>query len=176
MERIMIVCPDCGHENILGADECEECRQSLSQLSSSVPASDIERSLLKDSIHVLAPRRPLTVTPTTPIGDVLHILVDESIGCVLVVEDEQIVGIFSERDALMRLNVSATELMDKPVSQFMTPSPETLEESDKIAFALHKMDLGGYRHVPILAGGKVTGVISIRDILRYLTEHVSVEN
>lgn len=176
MERIMIVCPDCGHENILGADECEECRQSLSQLSSSAPASDIERSLLEDSIHVLAPRRPLTVEPNTPVGDVLHILVDESIGCVLVVDDEQIVGIFSERDALMRLNVSASELMDKPVSQFMTPSPETLEESDKIAFALHKMDLGGYRHVPILSGGKVTGVISIRDILRYLTEHVSVES
>ncbi len=169
----MIICPDCGHENILGADECEDCRQPLSSLSKPVPSSDIERSLLKDSISVLAPATPLTVAPATPIGEVLRTLVDHSIGCVLVVEDDQVVGIFSERDALMRLNVNANQLLDKPVAQFMTPAPETLETTDKLAFALHKMDLGGYRHVPILTDGKVTGVISIRDILRYLTNHVA---
>ena len=55
----------------------------------------------------------------------------------------------------------------------MTADPVTLETSDKIAFALHKMNVGGYRHVPILFDGKLAGVISIRDILRYLTERIA---
>jgi CBS domain-containing protein len=172
----MIICPDCGHENIAGADTCEECEQPLSPLSKPTPASDIERGLLEDSIEVLSPRRPLTVSPDMPVGEVLQILVKNSIGCVLVVQGDEVIGIFSERDALMRLNVDAAELFDQPVSQFMTPSPETLEATDKIAFALHKMDLGGYRHVPILKQGKVCGVISIRDILRYMTDNVAAQS
>jgi CBS domain-containing protein len=171
----MIVCPDCGHENIAGADTCEECQQPLSPFGRQAPRSDIERGLLEDSIEVLTPKRPLTVSPDTPVGDVLQTLVQKSIGCVLVVEKDEVIGIFSERDALMRLNVDAADLFENPVSQFMTPSPETLQASDKIAFALHKMDLGGYRHIPILKDGKVNGVISVRDILRYMTRNVTAK-
>ncbi|HEY4723449.1 MAG TPA: CBS domain-containing protein, partial [Anaerolineae bacterium] len=71
------------------------------------------------------------------------------------------------------LNVDAAKFADRPISQFMTPKPITLETNDKIAFALHKMNIGGYRHLPILFGGKLAGVISIRDILRYLTERIA---
>jgi CBS domain-containing protein len=49
----------------------------------------------------------------------------------------------------------------------------TLETNDRIAFALHKMNVGGYRHIPILFDGKLAGVISIRDILRYLTDRIA---
>ena len=81
-------------------------------------------------------------------------------------------GIFSERDALVRLNVRATELGHLPVSQFMTPAPETIDEEAEIAFALQKMDVGGYRHLPVVDGGRVTGIISIRDILQYISAHL----
>jgi CBS domain-containing protein len=101
-------------------------------------------------------------------------MVNETIGCVMVVDGEQLVGIFSERDALMKLNVDAAKFFTKPISQFMTQRPVTLETSDKIAFALQKMNVGGYRHLPILFDGKLAGVISIRDILRYLTERIAV--
>jgi CBS domain-containing protein len=100
-------------------------------------------------------------------------MVGQTIGCVMVVDDDRLVGIFSERDALMKLNVEAQRFMDRPISQYMTPHPVTLETSDKIAFALHKMDLGHYRHLPILFKGRLAGVISIRDILRYLTERIA---
>jgi len=56
----------------------------------------------------------------------------------------------------------------------MTHEPVTLEAKDKIAFALHKMHVGGYRHLPIMTDGKLTGVISIRDILNYLAERIGV--
>ena len=54
----------------------------------------------------------------------------------------------------------------------MTTSPKTLEATDKIAFALHRMDLGGFRHIPVVSGGKPIGIISIREILRYISDRL----
>jgi CBS domain-containing protein len=170
----MIICPYCDAENMEGADTCVDCEASLTDLSIRVPASGVEADLLRDRIERLWPKTPSTVSPNTPVGDVLKKMVDETIGCVMVVEGDKLVGIFSERDALMKLNTDAAKFMSRPISQFMTPSPVTLETSDKIAFALQKMNVGGYRHIPILFAGKLAGVISIRDILRYLTERIGV--
>jgi CBS domain-containing protein len=56
------------------------------------------------------------------------------------------------------------------VEEFMTPNPQTLTPDAKIAFAIQRMDQGGYRHLPIVdAQGTPIGVISVRDILAYLT-------
>jgi CBS domain-containing protein len=169
----VIICPYCDAENIEGADECDECGEALSYLSVRVPASSVEGDLLRDRIERLWPKSPSTVTPDTPVGTVLKKMVDERIGCVMIAKGGKLAGIFSERDALMKLNTDAARFFDRPISQFMTPDPVTLETNDKIAFALHKMNVGGYRHIPILFGGKLVGVISIRDILRYLTERIA---
>jgi CBS domain-containing protein len=169
----MIVCPYCQAENIEGADECVECYESLTDLSVRIPASSVEADLLRDRIERLWPKSPSTVSPDTSVGQVLKTMVDERIGCVMIVDRGKLAGIFSERDALMKLNTDAARFLDRPISQFMTPGPVTLETNDKIAFALHKMNVGGYRHIPILFDGKLAGVISIRDILRYLTERIA---
>jgi len=169
----MIVCPYCQAENIEGTDECVECNEPLSDMSVRVPASSVEADLMRDRIERLWPKSPSTVSPETPVGEVLKKMVGETIGCVMIVEAGKLVGIFSERDALMKLNTDAARYFDRPIAQFMTPDPVTLETNDLIAFALHKMNVGGYRHVPILFNGKLAGVISIRDILRYLTERIA---
>lgn len=169
----VILCPDCDAENIEGADHCQACGAALTDLSVRVPSTSVEADLLRDRIERLWPKSPSTVTSETSVADVLKKMVDEAIGCVMVVDSSKLVGIFSERDALMKLNTDAPKLLDRPISQFMTPQPDTLETNDKIAFALHKMNVGGYRHVPILFDGKLAGVISIRDILSYLTERIA---
>ena len=166
----MVICPDCGYENIEGVDECASCQQSLTPLSKHQPATSLEKGLTQDPIAVLAPRSPVSVSSDEPVGEVLNLMIAKRIGCVLVIDENQLVGIFSERDALLRLNVQSEQLRDRPVKEFMTESPGTLEMDDKIAFAVHKMAVGGYRHVPILTDGRPTGIISIRDILRYATE------
>jgi len=166
----MANCPACGYENIDGVDTCERCESPMAFLSKPQPKSWIERSILKDQIAALCPRKPLIVSPATPVADVLKIMVEKKIGCVLIVENEKASGIFSERDALMRLGADYAALTSRPISDFMTPNPETVMLNDRIAFALHKMDLGGYRHIPVLDEGKVVGVISVRDILRYIAE------
>jgi CBS domain-containing protein len=170
----MIICPYCSAENIPGVDQCESCGQSLSDVHLEAPSSEIEQSLLNDHIRILNPKTPFAVTPDTAIGSVLKQMVEKGIGCVMVADGQIPVGIFSERDALLKLNTEAAELAEHPVSEFMTANPEMLEDSAKIAFAVQRMDLGGYRHVPIVSeDGTMKGVISVRDILRYLTERMT---
>ncbi len=168
----MTLCPFCGHQNLPGADECDECRHSLTHLSRPRPRSEAEKRIVTDRIRALQPRPPLVVNPSTQVSDVLDLLVRERIGCVVVADQGRPLGIFSERDALMRLGTRYEGLLDRPISEFMTPSPETLSPDDKIAYALHRMDLGGFRHIPLVLDGQVMGVISVRDILRYVTQQV----
>ncbi len=172
----MTVCPDCGFENIEGSDACEQCEQPLSTLSKPRAKNALEKGIAKDRIGKLNPREPLVVEADATISWVLKLLYDHAVGCAVVISKERVpVGIFSERDALMRLGVNAKAMAQRPVTDFMTSSPETLEESDKIAYALHRMDLGGFRHVPVMSEGRVSGVISVRDVLKYVSDHLSLE-
>ncbi len=167
----MVICPFCKEENIDGVDECEECQQPLGFLSKPRTSSRVAHSLIKDRVHMLGPRPPLSVDGTTPVRDVLQLMVKRAIGCVVVQDSGQMVGIFTERDALLRLNTEFAALAARPVRDFMTAGPETIDADAPIAFALHKMDIGGYRHLPVMAAdGTVTGIISVRDIMRYITE------
>ena len=170
----MILCPYCSCENIEGVDVCEECGQPLSDTHLAPPGTAVERSMLRDRIGVLVPKRPITVAPTTAVGEVLKLMVKNRIGCVVVAEGDRPVGIFSERDALRKLNARAGELGAHPVSEFMTPNPQTLVADAKIAFAVQRMDLGGYRHLPVVGQqGELVGIISARDIIRHLTDNLT---
>jgi CBS domain-containing protein len=171
----MITCPFCGSEILEGADICDDCQHSLTDMSIPQPTTPVEKGLMKDRIQTLEPKTPHTVSPETPVGEVLTSMMAESIGCVMIVQGDELLGIFSERDALMKLNAEVAQFAERPISAFMTTDPITLEARDRIAFALHKMHVGGYRHIPIMTKGKLTGVISIRDILGFLTEKMGVE-
>ena len=137
--------------------------------------TEFDKSLELDLVSVLAQRKHVVIKPDVPVGEVLNQLVGVGVGCAIVVDENgKVVGIFSERDALIKLNTEFADLKDKPISEFMTKNPETLQANSKIAFAVQRMDLGGYRHVPIVdAQGKLQGVISVRDILSYLTDRMA---
>lgn len=172
----MITCPSCGTETLEGAEDCPQCGNSLSQLYLPERTDSVERAVLKDRLSALTPRKAICVAPDCSVRDVIKLLVKHHIGSVVVTEADRIVGIFSERDALMKINDEAASLADRPVSEFMTPSPRTLVADAKVAFALKEMALGGYRHIPIVDDqGRVTGIISIRDVLRYLTEKMTAD-
>lgn len=167
----MPLCPLCDFDNIEGVDSCEQCGQPFSDSHLQSPKSAVERGLLVDRVVSLEPKALIAVSAKTTIRTVLKLLVDRQIGCVFIADEGAIVGVFSERDALLRLNTQASVLMDEPVSRFMTPNPQSLPETARIAYAVHQLDLGGYRHLPIVDDeGQAQGVISVRDILRYLTQ------
>ena len=171
---MLLPCPYCDHEVIEGADECDACGQPLTESHLPVPATAVERALLTDRVRLFQGRRPLTVAPTTPVREVLRLLSDNKVGCVLVEEGGKTVGIFTERDALLKLGEKAAELGSRPVSEFMTSKVESLPSSAKIAFAVHRMNNGGYRHVPVVnEQGQTVGIFSVRDILSYLTKKLA---
>ncbi|MEM6798650.1 MAG: CBS domain-containing protein [Planctomycetota bacterium] len=170
----MQVCPYCGVEVLAGVDICDECHQPLTDLSVRVPAMSVEADLMRDTVSQIPTHPPVTFSPSATVREVLAAMIDQRIGCVLVAPDDrpnQLAGIFSERDALMRLNVEAPRWLGERIDRFMTPNPATIPTDAKIAFALHKMNHGGYRHLPLMEGDRPVSVISVRDLLRYLTEH-----
>jgi CBS domain-containing protein len=159
-------CPDCGFDNVDGVDDCRECGGALTALDPQ--GNDVERSITSHAINVLCPRAPICVAPATPIRDVIGQMAAEKIGCVLVEEAGELLGVFSERDVLNKIAVESDRL-DRPVSEFMTVAPATVTKRDSIGFALQTMDLGGYRHLPVVNSANIAvGMLSSRDILRFL--------
>jgi len=165
-----MICPHCGYDNLPGSEECSNCLMDLTQLDQPVPHTRIERSLMEDPVSVLQPKKPTTVRPTVSVRETMEIMLDCDIGALLVVGDDgKLLGIFSERDLLTKVAGLHESYGDLPVRQFMTANPETVTATDTLAFALQKMDVGGYRHLPVLTDGLPAGVISVRDMLRHIT-------
>lgn len=130
----------------------------------------IRGAIVTEPISVLRPKPVATVRPNTTVLDAVHLMTQKKIGCVCVTENDKLVGIFTERDVLRKVVQPGLDAKKTAVSEVMTRNPETLTEKDKMAFALNKMHVGGYRHIPIVEGVKLTGIISIRDITDFIVE------
>ena len=165
-------CPDCGHDNIAGMDACEHCGQDLRSVDV-VPTqkSGLQRRIMETPLVELNPPPALCVAPADPVSGVIAKMQAERQGSVLVVDGGRLVGIFTERDVLNRVAGFGLDLTRLPVSQVMTPDPKTLGDEDILAFAMHRMAVGSYRHIPIVRDGHPPRFISVRGVLRYLHEH-----
>jgi CBS domain-containing protein len=131
----------------------------------------ISKEALLEPISTLSPNRPITVSMGTPLTEVVDLLVEKSIGALLVVGDDRLQGIFSERDLLRIMADRGIELDDVRIDDVMTPQPETLHDGDRILDALTLMHRGGYRHVPIVDdGGRPVGIVSVRDLVAYIVD------
>jgi len=141
----------------------------LTSLETVGPNTELGQSILDTSVAHLGPKLPFIVSPETPVSEVISSLRENHIGCVLIGSSEYIEGIFSERDALNKVASHYEEVADQPISRFMTSDPESLDATTPIAFALNEMSLGHFRHLPVTYQGKLEGVISIRDMLQFLS-------
>ncbi len=163
-------CPACGYSNIPGTDECESCHEDLASIDGLVPKTKIEKVLMNDPISRLQPRQPVIVKKEINLLQAVKIMNAAKIGCALVGANGELEGILTERDVVFKALSQEKDLSKIPVGQVMTAKPESLSENDTLAFAVNKMAVGGFRHIPILRGGKPVGVISVRDVLRYLSK------
>jgi CBS domain-containing protein len=165
-----MICPWCDHDNLPGSDECGHCHQDLTQLDRPIAQDRVERSLMDDPVSVLLPREPVTLPAGATVGEAINELLHTDLGAVLVVDAEGgLAGIFSERDLLYRVAGLCPDYAGRPIGDFMTRHPETVRETDSLAFALHKMDCGDYRHLPVVRDGRLVGVISVQDMLEHIT-------
>lgn len=114
---------------------------------------------------------PTTVGPATTVRAALDLMKAERDGSMLIANGDQLLGIFTERDALKILAAGGD--MNVAIETVMTTDPTTLQDTDTVAMAVKKMSSGGYRRIPILdQDGKLAGIIKVSHILRYLVEHV----
>jgi CBS domain-containing protein len=132
----------------------------------------VDAETLQQPISALQIREPVCVPPTVTTAEAIRAMQRTRTGCVLVVEEGRLIGIFTERDVLRRVALTGEQGANRPVSELMTGRPAALETDDSIVYALNRMHVGGYRHLPILSGGKRLGVSSIRDILNYLAQRL----
>lgn len=125
---------------------------------------------LRQPINSLPELQPVVaVDANTSIRATVKEMISRSVGCVLVVEAGMLAGVFSERDVLTKVVANDVDLDATVVSELMTRRPETLPEDSELVYALHKMAVGGYRHVPLLdKGGTPVAVVSMRDIVDYI--------
>jgi CBS domain-containing protein len=142
-------------------------------------ARTIRGAIFSEPLGSVPQRETLTVSPTTSVADVIRSMNEHHVGCALVVRGEELVGIFTERDVLRKVAGSSLDLARTPVTEVMTARPETLPADASIAYALRKMSLEGYRHIPIVdEHHRPRGVVAVRDIVAWMAEmfHQSVLN
>jgi CBS domain-containing protein len=116
-------------------------------------------------------RNLLTVGPRLPLGEVAQRMVSRDVGAVLVIDDGRLVGILTERDVLRAVAGGIGD--DTVVADWMTRDPETMAPDEPIRQAAVLMIHGGFRHLPIVDGEDVVGMLSIRDLMRVVLEDSS---
>jgi CBS domain-containing protein len=163
-----MICPVCGFENLTGAEVCDNCGADLAGSGIPQPASSFHGRLLGEHLDDLGAPPPLTVGPDTPVEAVIATMHEAEADCVLVTVEGRLVGIFTDRDAVVK--VAGKPLDGRMVRDFMTPDPVVLRYDDPVAIAIHKMAVGGFRHIPIIEKGRPTGVVTARDVFHHLAE------
>ena len=132
-----MICPSCEFDNIQGADACESCGTDLTEYdipdsaAELLPADsvqpDLSACITRTPISAVEGRTMILVEPTTPISSIVKRMSEANVGCALVVyEGEALIGIVSERDILVKVAHQYDDVRDNPVSEIMTPAPETL--------------------------------------------------
>jgi CBS domain-containing protein len=119
-------------------------------------------------VHRHMSRDLLTVEAGVPVVEVAQRMADRNVGAVLVLDGARLAGIMTERD-LMRA-VARGLRDDTVVRECMTADPDTIAPDDTIEHAAVLMIHGGYRHLPVVDGGEVVGVLSIRDLVQIAVE------
>jgi CBS domain-containing protein len=109
----------------------------------------------------------LKMSPDTTVAEAATVMGTRQVGSALVMDGETLVGIFTERDVL-RAVASDFDAEHHSVSEFMTRDPSTVSPDEEAHGALSSMLAFGFRHLPVLEGGAVVGIVSMRDLTRDL--------
>jgi len=107
--------------------------------------------------------RVVTTSPDDPVTDAATAMVRQKVGSALIMQGRFLAGILTERDVL-RAAASGSDLTTSPVSAWMTKDPEQASPETTAEDAIQLMLLHGFRHLPVLEGRQVCGVVSLRDL------------
>ena len=120
---------------------------------------------LRSLRSIIAGQPPVTAEKSVTVFDAACLMKDQGKGALLVIDGTRLIGIFTERDALMRVIAARRNPETTPLADVMTAHPQTMHPDEPFVKALRVMHSRGFRHVPVVEHGRPLGVISARDAL-----------
>lgn len=114
---------------------------------------------------VLRRHRVISAGPDATVLEVAGLMTRQRIGAIPILDGEDLVGIFSERDLMTRVVVPQRDPAETPVSEVMTRQVVTAGVEDHVDYCIEKMKRAGCRHLPVVAEARVIAMVSMRDLL-----------
>jgi signal-transduction protein with cAMP-binding, CBS, and nucleotidyltransferase domain len=161
-----MLCPVCRHDNFEGDDTCSNCGADLTGGDTPQPAVEYHDTILGEHLHALGVASFASVPPDLGVAAAIRQMHEAGTDCLLVCDDDRLIGIFTDRDAVVKASDKRLGLYT--VADFMTRDPVVLRSEDTLAVAIHKMAVGGFRHIPITDDGRPIGVVAAPDVFRHL--------
>ena len=116
-------------------------------------------------------REVVSATPGMTVGDAVKLLHDRRIGAVPVIGDGRVIGVFSERDVIER----GADALDSPVTEAMSAPAITAGPDQPVLTALSIMTQRRVRHLPVVDGGAVVGIVSIGDLVKHRIDRIEAD-
>lgn len=127
--------------------------------------------------NVMERKKLLTATPHTTVNEAAKLMARKKVGAVLVIgENQELVGIFTERDAVFRVIAKGRDVRTTRLAEVMTPAPLTVHPRKSLGYALLMMHDNGFRHAPVVEDGKLIGIVSARSALDPELEEFAAES
>lgn len=132
----------------------------------------LEGALLDDTVRLLAPSEPIRLGADASVREAIERMVSQHRAAVVIVDAEgRLIGIFTERDVLIRVLGEGRDPVTTRLGAVMTPQPEALSAGDRICFAVNRMSTAGFRTIPLVDGeGRPIGIITVNDVVKWLAE------
>ncbi len=120
------------------------------------------------SILATKGRSVTTIQPSRTLRDLVEVLAAKHIGAVVIADaDGSMLGIISERDVVRAIAKHGCDALDDLVTDYMTKDVVTTTESETVISAVQKMSAGRFRHMPVLVDGRIAGMVSTGDAVKY---------
>jgi CBS domain-containing protein len=165
-------CPVCKAENIEGVDECANCGNPLYGLDLPGADGDEAPAFVRQPIANLPRRELVTAGVSDPVGLAVRLMQNQDSECVLVMRGDKLAGIITSWDILHKVAGPREDLNAVTCEQVMTADPICLDEDDSLALALNIMASGGFRHVPIVEGGKPVSVVDVNRVFAHISPNL----
>ena len=125
-------------------------------------------TLIRDVLAEKGEQPVVSVSPVTPVRQTARVMSERKIGAVLVVRQNKVIGVFTERDLMARVVAASLDPSATAVSQVMTPDPLSIGPETRLQEALTMMRDYRLRHLPVVDGDDLIGIVSARDLTRTL--------
>ncbi len=121
-------------------------------------------------------RDVVTISPDHSLADAAEHLTSHKIGAIVVIESDRVIGILSERDIVKAMSRGGAEALKGRIADSMTRTVMTCQPHDPMAEVMNRMTAGRFRHLPVIADGKLAGIVSIGDVVKHRLAEIERES